>query len=126
MTVIYENGVLQSSDYKLYKNGDLNEFASLKLYNGKYLFNHDGEKNELIEKIKQSTVLLPFEEPKSNTSYFEEVEGFYKVIVAKDKSTFTLINAKNNNNGDYFYKDGIMQKCLIRNTIVDFTMQLKS
>ncbi|QHI36150.1 hypothetical protein IMCC3317_15090 [Kordia antarctica] len=125
MTVVYKNDSLLSSDYKFYKNDNLKEYATVIIKEGKYILNHDGKKTEFKEGIKLSTILLPFEKPKNNVSYFEEVEGCFKVIKYENETLFKLINPKNNRNDDYSYKDGIMQKCVIRNSIVDFTMELK-
>lgn len=125
MTTVYKNDSLLSSDYKFYKNDNLKEYATVFIKDGKYILNHDGKTTELKEGIKLSTIILPFEVPENNTAYFEEVEGYFKTIKSENKTSFKLINPENNRKDDYVYKDGIMQKCIVRNPLVDFTMVLR-
>lgn len=125
MTVVYKNDNLLSSDYKFYKNDKLKEYATVTFKDGKYILNHDGKISEFKETIKLSTIVLPFEVPKNNAAYFEEVEGHFKTITSQNNTSFKLTNPKNQRKDDYFYKDGIMQKCIVRNPFVDFTMVLR-
>uniref|UniRef100_UPI004047C980 DUF6134 family protein n=1 Tax=Mariniflexile sp. TaxID=1979402 RepID=UPI004047C980 len=125
MTVVFKNDSLIHSAYKFYKNDNLKEYATVAVKDDKYILNHDGELSELKEKINQSTIVLPFEVPKNSASYFEEVEGDFKTIKSQSGTSFQLINPDSKYKDDYFYKDGLMQKCVVRNSIVDFTMILK-
>ncbi|MAL60195.1 MAG: hypothetical protein CMC14_09115 [Flavobacteriaceae bacterium] len=124
MTTVYKNDSLLSSDYKFYKNNKLKEFATIVIKGGKYIFNHDGKTTEINEGIRLSTILLPFEIPKHNSVYFEEVEGHFKTIKSINKYSFKLTNPNNNSKDDYIYKNGIMEQCIVRNPFIDFTMVL--
>lgn len=125
MTTVYKNDSLLSSDYKFYKNDKLKEYATIIIKDGKYIFNHDGKTTEIKESIIASTIMLPFEVPKDNNAYFEEVEGHFKTIKSINKTYYNLTSPKNNRKDDYIYKDGIMQQCIVRNPLVDFTMILR-
>ena len=125
MEVVYENGILQSSDYAFYRNGKVKEYATIYLIDGNYVLNHDGKKTTINKKILRSTIVLPFEMPQDNNLYFEEVEGGFKIIKSVNTTFFNLINPDVKRMDGYVYKEGVMQKCIVRNPIVDFTMQLK-
>lgn len=125
MAVVFKNDRLISSDYRFYKNDNLKEYATISCKEGKYILDHDHKITEFKEVIKQSTIVLPFEVPKNNTNYFEEVEGYFKTIKTENNTLFKLMNPVNNRKDDYLYKEGIMQHCIVRNSIVDFKMELK-
>lgn len=126
MKVIFEDGKLIESDYKFYKNDKLKETATISYKEGKYIITHDGVINEMKSPITKSTIMLPFYMPLQNEKIFEEVEGNYKVMKLINQDNYKLIEPQTNHQDDYFYKNGIMKSCLIRNTLVNFEMILKS
>lgn len=126
MTVVYKNNILQESSYRFYKNGKLKEAANVTLSNGIYSIIHDKKVTTYNKKIVKSTIVLPFELPNDKDSYFEEVEGNFKTIKLINENNYQLYNQNNTQKDDYNYKDGNLRSCLVRNTLVDFKMVLKT
>lgn len=126
MTVVYKNNILQESSYQFYKNGKLKEEANVTLSNGIYSIIHDKKVTTYNKKIVKSTIILPFEKPNDKDSYFEEVEGNFKTIKLIKENNYQLYNQNNTQKDDYNYKDGNLQSSLVRNTLVDFKMVLKT
>jgi hypothetical protein len=126
MTVVYKNNILQESSYKFYKNGNLKEEATTILTNGKYTITHNKKVSTYSKGILKSTIVLPFDKPKNNESYFEEVQGYFKTMKLINGNKYQLFDQNNSQKDDYNYKDDYLESSIVRNAIVDFKMVLKT
>ena len=124
MRAVFEDGKLIESDYKLFRNNTLKETASINYKDGKYILSHNGKRNEIKSLITKSTIMLPYYMPKNNEKIFEEIEGNFKIMKLINEDNYNFIQPHSNQKDDYRYKNGIMQYCLVRNTLVNFEMTL--
>ncbi|RBW61401.1 hypothetical protein DS884_03575 [Tenacibaculum sp. E3R01] len=127
MKTLYENNVLKKSFYEVKKNGKIREKSTLEYLNSTYNIITDGEKTKHTKPIHLSTIMLTYYKPKDKEKVFEEVGGFYKKIKKIKVNEFELINPRSRHIDTYIYNDeGIMEKCIVRKTLFNFEMILKS
>lgn len=127
MKTSYENNVLKKSFYEVKKNGKIREKSTLEYLNSVYNIITDGEKTKHTKPIHLSTIMLTYYKPKDKEKVFEEVGGFYKKIKKIKVNEFELINPRSRHIDTYIYNDeGIMEKCIVRKTLFNFEMILKS
>ncbi|MAL60183.1 MAG: hypothetical protein CMC14_09055 [Flavobacteriaceae bacterium] len=125
LTVVSMDGILQSSHYKIEKNGTLNDESTTILKNGVYYINHNGKTSQINTPIKFSTTMLYFDEPKKVSSVFAELEGINKDFVNLGSSTYQLTDPSNHHTNSYTYENGILKEALISHTLFNFKLSLK-
>ncbi len=127
MKTLYENNVLKKSFYEVKKNGKIREKSTLKYLNSTYNIITDGEKTKHTKPIHLSTIMLTYYKPKDKEKVFEEVGGFYKKIKKIKDNEFELINPRSRHIDTYIYnEDDVLEKCIVRKTLFNFEMILKS
>lgn len=127
METVYDDNVLKSSFYEVKKNGKVREKSVLIYKKDKYFVITDGKETDHDKPIMMSTIMLTYHKPKNNQRVFEEVGGFYKTMVKISANQFDLINPKSRHKDTYIYnKEGVLEKCIVRKTLFNFEMVLKS
>jgi len=125
LTVEFTNGILQSSQYKIEKNGRLNDESTTILKNGTYYINHSGKTSQIDTPITYSTTMLYFDEPKKVNTVFAELEGINKNIASLDGYVYQLTDPGNNHTNTYSYKKGILKEAIISHALFNFKLTLK-
>lgn len=127
METVYEKNVLKNSFYEVKKNGKVREKSVLEYKNHKYYVVTDGKESYHDKPIVMSTIILTYYKPKNNQKVFEEVGGFYKTMSKINENQFDLINPKSRHKDTYIYnEEGVLEKCIVRKTLFNFEMILKS
>ena len=126
LTVVFTDGILQSSHYKIEKNGILNDESTTNLKNGVYYINHNGKTSQINSPITYSTTMLYFDEPKKVNSVFAELEGINKNIANLGASVYQLSDPGNHHSNSYTYENGILKEALISHTLFSFNLKLKN
>ncbi|WP_028283520.1 DUF6134 family protein [Olleya marilimosa] len=125
LIVKFTNGILQSSHYRIEKNGTLNDESTIILKNGVYNINHNGKTTQINSPITYTTTMLYFEEPKKVDTVFAELEGINKNIVNSGVSTYQLTDPGNHHTNNYTYENGVPKEALISHTLFNFKLSLK-
>jgi hypothetical protein len=125
LTVEFTNGILQSSHYKIEKNGTLNDESTIILKDGIYNVNHYGKTSQINSPITYSTTMLYFDEPKKVDTIFAELEGINKNITKLETSIYQLTDPGNNHTNKYIYENGVLKEALISHTLFNFKLTLK-
>ncbi|WP_179022185.1 DUF6134 family protein [Winogradskyella forsetii] len=125
LTVEFTNGILQSSHYKIEKNGTLNDESTIILKDGVYTINHNGKTSQINTPITYTTTMLYFDEPKKVDTIFAELEGINKNITKLETSIYQLTDPGNNHTNNYTYENGVLKEALISHTLFNFKLTLK-
>ncbi|QHI36164.1 hypothetical protein IMCC3317_15230 [Kordia antarctica] len=124
LTVEFLNGILQSSHYKIEKNGTLNDESNTILKNGVYYINHNGKTSQITSPITYATTMLYFDEPKGIETVFAELEGITKTISKAGLSMYVLSDPGNHHTNNYTYTNGILKEAVISHTLFNFKLTL--
>ena len=125
LTVGFDGGILQSSHYKIEKNGTLNDESIITLDNGVYSINHNGKNSQFKSPITYTTTMLFFEEPKQVNTVFAELEGINKNIAKTETSVYQLTDPSNQHTNKYIYDNGVLVEATISHTLYNFKLTLK-
>ena len=125
LNVTYMNSVLQSSNYRIEKNGILNEESTTTLKNGMYTITHNGKNSEINTPITYSTINLYFEEPKNIAKIFAELEGITKNITNIGASNYQLTDPGNHHTNTYTYDKGKLNEAVISHELFNFKLSIK-
>lgn len=125
LTVEFLNGILQSSHYKIEKNGTLNDESNTILKNGVYYINHNGKTSQVNSPITYATTMLYFDEPKGIETVFAELEGITKTISKTGSSMYVLSDPGNHHTNSYTYTNGMLEEAVISHTLFNFKLTLK-
>ena len=125
LTEEFTNGILQSSHYKIEKNGTLNDESTIILKDGVYTINHNGKTSQINTPITYTTTMLYFDEPKKVDTIFAELEGINKNITKLETSIYQLTDPGNHHTNNYTYENGVLKEALISHTLFNFKLTLK-
>lgn len=109
LVINYENGELQSSDYKLYVNNKLDKSTTINKIGDRL----SGSKNNKSKKIKEksinfSSALLYFKEPIGVSETFSEPKLKSRSLRPHESKAHTYVLGKNS--GEYYYENGELQR----------------
>ncbi|MDB4291806.1 hypothetical protein N9954_00245 [Maribacter sp.] len=125
LNVTYLNNVLQSSNYKIEKNGMPNDESTTTLKNSVYTITHNGKTSEINIPITYSTINLYFEEPKNIEKVFAELEGITKNITNIGASDYQLTDPGNHHTNKYSYDKVKLKEAVISHELFNFKLSLK-
>lgn len=114
---VYNQGVLQSSQIKTYKNEKLNSSTWLRLEKGKYLIVADGDTTIINDSIIYSGSLIYFNEPTGIKKIYMERSAEMRQLEAVGEHTYIAKDEKNREQNRYFYENGILQSAKLRHTL---------
>ncbi|GAB1451377.1 hypothetical protein MASR2M47_14330 [Draconibacterium sp.] len=114
---VYNQGVLQSSQVKTYKNEKLNSSTWLKLEKGKYLLVADGDTTIIYDSIIYSGSLIYFNEPTGMKKIYMERSAEMRQLEAVGEHTYITKDEKNRELTRYLYENGILQSAKLRHTL---------
>lgn len=114
---VYNQGVLQSSQIKTYKNDKLNSSTWLRLEKGKYLLVADGDTTIINDSIIYSGSLIYFNEPAGIKKIYMERSAEMRQLEAVCEHTYITKDEKNRELNRYYYENGILQSAKLRYTL---------
>jgi len=124
-TSIYSNGVMKESLLEIYKKGKVNSTTRL-TKNGKgYTLNKNGKVSYINDVIKYSGSLLWFHEPKEGMDMFFEISGEKTVVEPISAHEYSITDPHNGNKNEYNFKNGVLQKAIIKHTMANVYLKLK-
>jgi len=124
MNCKYINGNLVDSSVETFKNEELHSSSKGKKTNGAYKTIEDGDESTHEGDILYSGGMLYFKEPKGITHVFSEIHAIEKPVKEVNTNHFMLTDPETGHTNQYFYRDGVLQKMIVGNALLTFTMVL--
>ena len=125
LTVIFRNGVMESSTYTSEKNGNSYDSCIITEINGVYTVNRKGKKSTFTTPVKHVTIQLYFEEPGANDSYFDPLGAAFYPVELSSPDTYTYDDPASKVNTTYVYKNGQLQQGTTDYTLYKYSFTRK-
>lgn len=122
LNAIYEEGVLQYSKVTTYLNDKVRSTTSVEKKGGKYLIVKDGEESTFDKTIKYTGAMVYLYELEEGLTVFSEIDAAENSVRKIGPSQYKLYSPKNEEVAEYHYKNGNLQKAIVRQPFVDFIM----
>ena len=120
---VYNNGILQKSEVKTYKNGKLNSNMWMNFENGVYRLVSDGDTTFFHDSITYSGSLIYFNEPREIKNIYKERSKEVRQISPVSEHEYIITDKKGRELNRYYYTNGVLQYAKMRHTLG--TLELK-
>ena len=124
MNCKYTDGNLVESSVETFKNEELHSSSKGNKTNGAYKTIEDGDESTHEGEILYSGCMLYFKEPKGITHVFSEIHAIEKPVKEVNTNHFMITDPETGHTNQYFYRDGVLQKMIVGNALLTFTMVL--
>lgn len=122
---IFENKVLKSSKFMLYRNGKKIEQTTI-IWTGKdYKVNKNDEVFTIDKPIYDSAIELYFEEPENNQAYLSEKEGVLMRMLLNTSNNYNLMVPNQDREIEYIYNHHKLNEVIVDLFITEFKMVRK-
>ena len=122
LQVVYKNGILQNSQYRVTKNGSPYKKTTIDRVGEKYHVDYDGDKSIISAPIYYSAVRLYFEQPDNIKTVFAELEGVDHNVHKIKKNVYEIDDSENGKMNTYIYTNGILQEGVFKHTLYSFKL----
>jgi len=125
LNTIFKAGEFYYSSVTVYINGKEHSTIITEHKGEHYTISKNGKSTLYLKNITYSGALLYFKEPIGILKTFSEFDGFEKQVKKLGTHHYQVINPKNEQKSDYYYKEGILQEAIIQHPIMSFKITLK-
>ena len=125
LVCVFENGVMQRSEVRTYKNEKPKDVILISWDGNKYEINKNGEVSYVDEAIESATIQLYFEEPVSTTKIFSESEAKFKSLTKSENEVYVLSDIGKKKGTDYTYNAAHLQNIHVNYVVTDFMVVKK-
>ncbi len=121
---VFKNGNLHHSSVTTYVNGHVHSTSVTENKGDHYLLTIDGHSTKKFMKIKFSEAMMYLTEPVGHKWIYSEIDDIMKPIKSLGNHVYEITNPKNGHKSKYYYKDGVLDKTNIPESIVPFFLEL--
>ncbi len=119
---VYENGALLYSKVTTYLNDKVHSTTTVEKKGEKYLIVKDGEESTFDKAIKYTGAMVYLYEVEEGNAVFSEIDAAENHVKKIGPNRYKLYSPKNKEIAEYHYKNGNLQKAIVRQPFVDFIM----
>jgi len=124
LNTVFKNGELHYSSVTTYVNGKVHSTSISENKGDHYLLTLDGHQTKKFMKIKFSEAMMYLTEPVGHKWIYSEIDDIMKPIKSLGNHVYEVTNPKNGHKSKYYYKNGILEKTDIPESIVPFFLEL--
>ena len=103
---VFQQGILQHSEVKIYRNDKLKEHALTRREGNRYRLTHDGKTSWLDHPgIQETSATIYFEEPLGTSSVFSEQYGNFSPLRREKPGVYRMSPPSKNQDNVYHYRE---------------------